>query len=105
MIESIDSDVIDEHTGSSRYASAESDLDSDVSFGIQRMSLGPAGAALVGDRMDSANGGARSTPVADLQATNTIESGQLQAYFKAAMDKLIRDHERQNASHPIELER
>ena len=33
--------VKEENAGSSRYASAESDLDSDESFGIQRMSLGP----------------------------------------------------------------
>ena len=69
------------------------------------MALGPAGAALLRNRMDSADDGARSTPFANLQATKTMESGQLQTYFKAAMDKFIRDRERQNASYPIAHER
>ena len=69
------------------------------------MALGPAEAALLRNRMDSADDGARSTPVANSQATNTMESGQLQTYFKAAMDKFICDCERQNASYPIAHER
>ncbi|MCY0726090.1 hypothetical protein OVW19_30570, partial [Klebsiella pneumoniae] len=41
------------YTGSSQYASAESEMESDNSVGIQRMSLGPSGAALICDRVES----------------------------------------------------
>ena len=36
---------------------------------------------------------------------NTVEPSQLQTYFKAAMDKFIRDREGQGGSHPAVQER
>uniref|UniRef100_A0AAV1TWM2 Uncharacterized protein n=1 Tax=Peronospora matthiolae TaxID=2874970 RepID=A0AAV1TWM2_9STRA len=48
------------HTGSSQYASAESEMESDDSVGTQRMSLGPSGAAHLRDRVESVKLNSRS---------------------------------------------
>uniref|UniRef100_A0AAV1TXU3 Uncharacterized protein n=1 Tax=Peronospora matthiolae TaxID=2874970 RepID=A0AAV1TXU3_9STRA len=97
--ESTDHNVKEEYTGSSRYASAESDMDSDESFGMQRMLLGPTGAAMLKNRLDPANNGIRSTQIPASQNANTVEPSQLQTFFKAAMDKSIRDREEQGANY------
>uniref|UniRef100_A0AAV1UWH8 Uncharacterized protein n=1 Tax=Peronospora matthiolae TaxID=2874970 RepID=A0AAV1UWH8_9STRA len=99
--DSTDRNVKEEYTGSSRYASSESDMDSDESFGMQRMSLGPTGAAMLKNRLDPANSGIRSTQISASQNANTVEPSQLQTYFKATMDNFIRDREEQGAIYPI----
>uniref|UniRef100_A0AAV1UZZ2 Retrotransposon gag domain-containing protein n=1 Tax=Peronospora matthiolae TaxID=2874970 RepID=A0AAV1UZZ2_9STRA len=90
-----------EYTGSSRYASAESEMDSDESFGMQRMSLGPTGAAMLENKLDPAKSGIRSTQIPGSQNANTVKPSQLQLCFEAAMDKFIRDREEQGANYPI----
>uniref|UniRef100_A0AAV1TYK4 Uncharacterized protein n=1 Tax=Peronospora matthiolae TaxID=2874970 RepID=A0AAV1TYK4_9STRA len=99
--ESTDRKVKEEYTGSSRYASAESDMGSDESFGMQRMSLVPTGAAKLKNRLDTANNGMRSTQIPASQNANTVEPSQLQQCSKAAMDKFIRDREEQRGNYPI----
>ena len=89
------------HTGSSQYASAESEMGSSDSMNIQRMSLGPTGAALLRERMAPIKIEARSTKEATPQDANPIGSGQLQSYFEAAMKKYAQDQQayaRQKAS-------
>ena len=70
------------HTGSSQYLSAESEVESDMSINIERMSLGPAGMASVQQNMDATG------------------SGQLSSYFEAAMKKYEQDRARLDASRP-----
>uniref|UniRef100_A0AAV1TJE4 Uncharacterized protein n=1 Tax=Peronospora matthiolae TaxID=2874970 RepID=A0AAV1TJE4_9STRA len=88
--ESTDRNVKEEYTGSSRYASAESDMGLDESFGMQRMSLRPTGAATHKNRLDPANSVIRPAEIPASQNANTVEPSQLQTYFKAAMDKFFR---------------
>uniref|UniRef100_A0AAV1T8C3 Uncharacterized protein n=1 Tax=Peronospora matthiolae TaxID=2874970 RepID=A0AAV1T8C3_9STRA len=76
--ESSDRNVKEEYTGSSRYASAASDMDSDESFGMQRMSLGPTGAAMLNNMLDPDNNGIRSTRIPASQNANTVGPSQLQ---------------------------
>uniref|UniRef100_A0AAV1V2L5 Retrotransposon gag domain-containing protein n=1 Tax=Peronospora matthiolae TaxID=2874970 RepID=A0AAV1V2L5_9STRA len=76
-------------------------MDPDESFGMQRMSLGPTGAAMLKNRLDPANNGIRSTQIPASQNANTVETSQLQTYSKAAMDKFIRDREEQVSNYPI----
>ena len=51
------------HTGSSQYASAESDIESDASIGIQQMSLGPSGSAHLLDRAKEIKSEPRSAAI------------------------------------------
>ena len=51
------------HTGSSQYASAESEVDSDASIGIQRMSLGPSGSAHLHERAKEIRAEPRSAAI------------------------------------------
>ena len=81
------------HTGSSQYASAESEADSIDSINIQRMSLGTSGAAFIRERTTPINTEARSTDVPTTQRVNPIGSGQLHAYFEAAMKKYEEDQQ------------
>uniref|UniRef100_A0AAV1TUP4 Uncharacterized protein n=1 Tax=Peronospora matthiolae TaxID=2874970 RepID=A0AAV1TUP4_9STRA len=48
------------HAGSSQYASAEYEMESYDSVGIQRMSLGPSGATYLRDRVESVKLNSRS---------------------------------------------
>ena len=76
------------HTGSSQYMSAESEVESDdSSINIQRMSLGPAGATHIRERMAPIKTEARSKTASATQGMNATGSGQLQSYFDAAMRK------------------
>ena len=68
----------EQHTGSSQYASAESEMESDDSVGIQRMSLDPSGAAHLRDRGETAKLKPRSMATCNKdQMTNTMQ-GYLQ---------------------------
>ena len=60
MIEPIGNISEADHTGSSQYASAGSEAESDMSMGIQRMSLGPAGARFLRKSLDQSEMEARS---------------------------------------------
>ena len=60
MIEPIGNILEADHTGSSQYASAGSEAESDMSMGIQRMSLGPAGATFLRKSLDQSGMEARS---------------------------------------------
>ena len=66
------------YTGLSQYMSAKSEVkSSESSINIQRMSLGPAGAAYI-----------KSTNHPTLEKMNLSVSGQLRPYFEAAMKKI-----------------
>ena len=66
------------YTGLSQYMSAKSEVKlSESSINIQRMSLGPAGAAYI-----------KSTNHLTLEKMNLSVSGQLRPYFEAAMKKI-----------------
>ena len=51
------------HTGSSQYASAKSEIESDASIGIQRMSLGFSGSAHLLDRAKGIKAKSRSAAI------------------------------------------
>ena len=74
-----------EHTGLSRYASAESEEESNDSVKIQRMSLGPRGADLLRKKLELNEAEARSGKPAVTQFINMVESDQVNSYFRAAM--------------------
>ena len=76
-----------EHTGSSRYTSVDSEVDSNDSSEIQRMSLRPRGADLLRKKFgkNDAEVHAERPPVT--QFMNMVESDQPNFYFRAAMKK------------------
>uniref|UniRef100_A0AAV1TFH2 Retrotransposon gag domain-containing protein n=1 Tax=Peronospora matthiolae TaxID=2874970 RepID=A0AAV1TFH2_9STRA len=82
------------HTGSSQYASAESEMESDDSVGIQRMSLGPSGATHVRDRVESVklNSRSKAKGAYEQMATNTQEL--LQTYLDEAIERFRRDQQK-----------
>ena len=101
MIEPIGNILEADHTGSSQYASAGSEAESDMSMGIQRMSLGPAGATFLRKSLDQSEMEARSAQEPIVRGKNCMGSGQLQSYFEAAMMKYEQeqmDRARQAAS-------
>ncbi|CAI5722019.1 unnamed protein product [Peronospora effusa] len=86
------------HTGSSQYVSAESEGESDDSINMQRMSLGPAGAAHIRERLAPIKAREQSTSALTAEDMNVTGSGQLQSYFEAAMRKYEQDQARMIAS-------
>ena len=76
-----------EHTGSSRYASAESEEDSNDLFEIQRMSLGPKGADLLRKTFERNAAETQAGRPSATQFMNMAESEQVNSYFRAAMKK------------------
>ena len=75
MIEPIGNILEADHTGSSQYASAGSEAESDMSMGIQRMSLGPAGATFLRKRLDQPEMKARSAQNPIVHNENAMGSG------------------------------
>ena len=75
-----------EHTGSSRYDSAESEEDSKDSFEIQRMSLGSNGADLLRKTCERNKREAQAVRPSANQFMNMVESEQVNSYFRAAMN-------------------
>ena len=75
----------EEHTGSSRYASAESEEESNDSFEIQRMSLETKGAGLLQQKFKRNGAKAQAGKPAATQFMNMVESDQANSYFLAAM--------------------
>ena len=47
---------------------------------------------------DSANRGMRSTQASDSMNANTVNPSQLQLYFSVAMNKFIRDHDKEEVT-------
>ena len=79
------------HTGSSQYASAESEIESDASISIQRMSLGPSGSAHLLDRAKEIKVGPRSAAIrANGDDTSAIQ-GQLISYIDTLWRHLYRE--------------
>ena len=72
------------HTGSSQYASAESEVESDDSVCIQRMSLGPSGAAHLRDRVETIKRDPRSTATCAKDQMTATMQGYLQKYLNEA---------------------
>ena len=91
--ETIDKPRIDDHkeylTGSSQYASAESEVMSDESMDMRRMSLGPTGATFLRDQITSIK--AEPTPVIAPVITNNMSLGQMQKLFTGAMEKFMKE--------------
>ena len=81
----------EQHTGSSQYASAESEMESDDSVGIQRMSLGPSGAAHLRDRGETANLDPRSMATCTKDQMTTTMQGYLHNYFEEARERVRQD--------------
>ena len=78
---------MDEHTRSSRHASAESKEDSNDSFEIQRLSIGGKGANILRKKFERnmAESQAGNPPVT--QFMNMLESDQMDSFFRAALKK------------------
>ena len=81
----INDSLKDGNTGSSRYASAESEEDSNDSFEIQRMSLGPKGADLLRKTFERNAAEAQAGRPSAMQFMNMVKSEQVNFYFRAAM--------------------
>ena len=77
-----------EHTGSSRYASAESEDESIDSFEIQRMSLGPRGSYLLRTKLELNEAEAQHGKPSATQFMNMVESDQVNPIFLAAMKNM-----------------
>ena len=76
-----------EHTGSSRYDSAESEEDSNDSFEIQPM-LGPKGADMLRKTFERNAAEAQAGRPSAMQFMNMVESELVNSYFRAAMKKI-----------------
>ena len=87
----------DERTGSSRYASAESEEDSNDSFEIQRMSLGPKGADLLRKKFERNKAESQARRPSTTQFINMVESEQVNSYFRAAMKQYELEQAHMNA--------
>ncbi|OWY92725.1 hypothetical protein PHMEG_00038146, partial [Phytophthora megakarya] len=77
-------------TGSSQYASATSEAGSDSSVDLERMTLGPSGAAMLQDRQANAKlerSSRESTPV----VTPARSPVQMQTFFNAAMNRYLKE--------------
>ena len=74
------------HTGSSQHASAESEIEPDDLIDVQRMSLGPSGAAHLRDRVETIKIKPRSTTARVKEETNLFTQGHLQAYLEEAWE-------------------
>ena len=87
----------DEHTGSSRYASAKSEEESNDSFEIQRMSLGPKGANLLRKQFERNEVEGQAGKLSATQFMNMVESDQVNSCFRAAMKKYNPEQARMKA--------
>ena len=79
------------HTGSSQYASAESEMESDDSVGIQRISLGPSGATHLRHRVESVKLNPRSKATCSREQITTTTQGLMHTYLEEAMDSFLQD--------------
>ena len=86
------------HTGSSEYASAESEADSNNSIKLHRMSLLPIGSDFIHERLLLVKTEVRSTTGPELPDIKPTGSVQLKYYSEAAMRKYKQDQARMIAS-------
>ena len=75
------------HTGLSRYASAESEVDSDASIGIQQMSLGPSGSTHLHERSKVIRAEPRSAAIRATGDDAAALQGHLLSYIDNAMEQ------------------
>ncbi|CAI5738349.1 unnamed protein product [Hyaloperonospora brassicae] len=75
------------HTGSSQYASAESESDSEASTGIQRMSLGPSGSSYLHDRAKGIKADPRSAAISTTGDDAVALQVHLLSYIDNAMER------------------
>ena len=75
------------HTESSQYTSAESEIDSDASIGIQRMSLGPSGSAHLHERAKGIRAEPRSASIRATGDDAAALQGHLLSYIDNAMER------------------
>ena len=73
------------HTGSSQYAPAESEIESDEPIGIQRMELGISGETYPRDRMVRIKEESRSAAACAREEVRPNIPGPIQTYLEAAM--------------------
>ena len=92
-----------EHTGSSRYASAESEEDSNDPLEIQRNSLGPKGADLLRKTFERNAVEAQAGRSSATQFMNMAESEQLNSYFRSAMKQYELEQAHMNAGQSVNL--
>ena len=78
------------HTGSSQYASADSEMESDDSVGIQRTSLGPSGAAHLRDRVETIKI-EPSSMITCAKGEMTSMQGHLRTYLDEAIERFHQD--------------
>ncbi|OWY95011.1 hypothetical protein PHMEG_00035102, partial [Phytophthora megakarya] len=77
-------------TGSSRYASVTSESGSDSSVDLERMTLGPSGAAMLQERQANAKSG-RTSRESTPTITPTRSPVQMQTFFNAAMNRYLKE--------------
>uniref|UniRef100_A0AAV1UEH8 Uncharacterized protein n=1 Tax=Peronospora matthiolae TaxID=2874970 RepID=A0AAV1UEH8_9STRA len=76
-----------------KYASAESEMESDDSVGIQRMSLGPSGGTHLRDRVESVKLNSLSKATGAKEQMTTTTQGLLQTYLDEAMELFHQDQQ------------
>ena len=69
-------------------------MESDDSVGIQRMSLGPSGAALLCDRVETVKMNSRSKATGAKGQKTTTTQGLLQTYLDEAMERFRQDQQK-----------
>uniref|UniRef100_A0AAV1UZH6 Uncharacterized protein n=1 Tax=Peronospora matthiolae TaxID=2874970 RepID=A0AAV1UZH6_9STRA len=90
-----------EHTGSFRYASAESEGDSNDSFEIQRMSLEPKNADLLRKTFERNAAEAQAGKPTAMRFMNMVKSEQVNSFFRAPMKKYELEQAHMNAGQLI----
>uniref|UniRef100_H3GGM9 Retrotransposon gag domain-containing protein n=1 Tax=Phytophthora ramorum TaxID=164328 RepID=H3GGM9_PHYRM len=77
-------------TGSSQYASATSEAGSDSSIELQRMTLGPAGAAMLQSRKERSE--TKPTVIATSDPAQAPPE-RMQSFFNAAMERFLKEQQ------------
>ena len=78
----------EEYTGSSRFASAESEENSNDSFEIQRMSLGPRGADILRKKFERNEAEAQAEKPPATQLMNMVELKQVIYLFPSCYEEI-----------------
>ena len=79
------------YTGLSQYASADSEMESDDSVGIQRMSLGQSGAPHLRDRVETIKVEPQSTITCAKEEMTSNMQGYLRTYLDEAIERFHQD--------------
>ncbi|OWZ01760.1 LOW QUALITY PROTEIN: hypothetical protein PHMEG_00026791 [Phytophthora megakarya] len=80
-------------TGSSQYASATSEAESDSSADLQRMTLGPSGEEMLRDRQanDKPDGSSHEPTSMVAPPMTSMSPEQMQTFFNAAMSRYLKE--------------